>query len=151
MVWAMVLTNGLLSFKVLQRDFKSPKYIDLLSKTVVPICKLNYGSTYWFQQDNSRIHTAKIVKEWMTNAHFPIIEWPARSPDINIMENVWKMLQDIIYDRSSISTVGDLKEEIVKAFFLINSTRRAAVINLYDTFRTRLINVIELKGNQINV
>ena len=70
MVWAMVLPNGLMSFRILQRQFKSPVYIDLLSKSVVPICKRNYGNNYWFQQNNSRIHTAKVVKEWMINAHF---------------------------------------------------------------------------------
>ena len=74
LVWAMVLPNGLTSFRILQRNFKSPAYIDLLSKSVVPIYKLNYGNNYWFQQDNSRIHTAKVVKEWMTKAHFQVME-----------------------------------------------------------------------------
>ena len=93
----MVLPNGLTSFRILQRQFKSPAYIDLLSESVVPICKLNYGNNYCFQQDNSRIHTAMVVKEWMINAHFPVMHWPSRSADINIMENIWKMLEDIIW------------------------------------------------------
>ena len=87
----------------------------------------------------------------MTEAHFPVIDWPVRSPDLNIMENIWKMLQDIIYDRLLIRNIGDLTEEIEKAIFLINATKRATIKNLYDTFRTRLIHVIEKKRNEINV
>ena len=72
-VWAMVLPNGLLSY-----NFKSPTYIDLICDTIVHICKLSYGYNFWFQQDNSRIHTTKIVKDWMTDSHFPVVEWSAR-------------------------------------------------------------------------
>jgi len=137
--------------KILTRDFKSQNYLGLLMQTVVSICKLNYGNNFFYQQDNSRIHNTKVVKEWMTKAQFPVIDCPARSSDLNIMENIWKMLQDIIYDRLPIRNIGDLTEEIEKAIFLINATKKAIIKNLYDTFRTRLIHVIKKKGNEINV
>ncbi|MGL4390516.1 MAG: transposase, partial [Carnobacterium maltaromaticum] len=151
MVWAMVLPNGLLSYKILNRDFKSPAYLDLLCRTVVPIGKLNYGNYFWFQQDNSRIHTARIVKEWMAAAHFPVLSWPARSPDLNIMENIWKVLEDVIYDRSPLTSQGDLIEEVRKAFLLINTTKRELIINLYKTFRNRLVKVLVNNDNEINI
>jgi len=64
------------------------------------------------------IHIAKVVKEWMTKVLFPVFDWPASSPDLNITENVYKMLQDITYDRLPIRAISDLKEEIEKLFFL---------------------------------
>ena len=73
MVWAMVLPKGLLFYKLLCRDFKCPTHINLLCDTIASIGKLNYGNNFWFQQDNSRIHTARIVKDWMADAHFPVI------------------------------------------------------------------------------
>ena len=67
------------------------------------------------------------------------------------MENIWKILEDIIYDRFPIISVDELKKEIEKAFFRLNTTKRPVLINLYETFRQRLLNVIERKGNQINI
>ena len=85
-----------------------------------------------------------IAKEWMTD--FPVLPWP----DLNIMENIWKMLEDIIYDRSPILSLIDLKEEIQKAFLVIIGSKRRNIINLYKTFRCRLVKVIKNNGNQMN-
>ena len=43
---------------------------------------------------------------------------------------LWKMLQDIIYDRLPIRNIGDLTEEIEKAIFIINAIKRATIKNL---------------------
>jgi len=139
----MVLPNGMLSFKILDRHFNSPKYICLLSETIVLICKLNYGNNFWFQQDNSPILTAKIVKEWMANKCFPVIECPARSPDLNNMENIYTFVSFVYID--------DLKIGIQNSIFLLNSTKTPTIMHLYDTFRKLLVSVIENHGSQINI
>ena len=61
------------------------------------------------------------------------------------------MLEDILYDRSQIISVDELKKEIDKAFFRLNTTKRPVLINLYETFRKHLVNVIKRKGNEINI
>ena len=66
------------------------------------------------------------------------------------MENIWKMLDYIIYDRLPILSLIGLKEEIQKAFLVINGSKGRNIINLYETFRGRLVKVIKNNGNQIN-
>ena len=73
MVWAMIMPNGLLSYNLLNRDFKSHAYIQLLGQTIVPIYKLNYGNNLWYLQDNSKFHTAKIVQKWMGEAKLQVL------------------------------------------------------------------------------
>ena len=48
------------------------------------------------------------------------------------------------------TALGDLKEEMRKAFLLIDTTKRKYIINLYETFRGHQVKVIVNNGNEIN-
>ena len=63
---------------------------------------------YYFQQDNASIHKCKAVMEWLSENTMSVIEWPARSPDINLIENILKMLSDVVYDQKQFQNKDDL-------------------------------------------
>ncbi|GET58377.1 IS630 family transposase [Rhizophagus irregularis DAOM 181602=DAOM 197198] len=72
-------------------------------------CELT-GRAAIFQQDNASIHTAKITKNWLKKNKIAIIDWPANSPDLNPIENIWKHLKDNIQARKTFPrTVSELK------------------------------------------
>lgn len=149
-IWMMVLPNGLLAHRVIEGNFCSNKYNEMLKDMIVPILKLNFGEDFFFQQDNSSIHRAKNIKKFFQDSSIKLIEWPAKSPDLNIVEDLWKAISDKVYDGPSFHKKEFLLLAINQAISEINAKRRDIIHNLYSGFRHRLTKVLISKGNLCN-
>ncbi|GFU73555.1 transposable element Tcb1 transposase [Trichonephila clavipes] len=64
--------------------------IMVLESVVLPY--LQSSATAIFQQDNARPHVARIVQRFFVNHQIELLPWPARSPDLSPIENMWSMI-----------------------------------------------------------
>ena len=150
MYWGMLMPNGLVALKRIDGKMDSKKYVHLLESYTIPIMNLNTNPNYKFIQDNATIHVSTYSKMFLENLTFETLNWPARSPDINLMENVWKMISDIVYLDEQPLNINQLEERVIKAVHLINTEKRDVTKSLFNTFLHRLTRILISKGNILN-
>ncbi|GFT87115.1 transposable element Tcb1 transposase [Trichonephila clavipes] len=63
---------------------------EVLEPVVLPY--LQGWATAIFQQDNRRPDVARIVQRFFVNNQIELFHWPARSPDLLPIENIWSMV-----------------------------------------------------------
>lgn len=119
MVWACFMggIKGPLVFcdenKEKKGKLNSDTYINILNKHLLPfqhgVHELAEGNVI-FQQDNAPIHKSRITMDWFKVNKIATMDWPANSPDLNPIENIWSILKDNVQNKEDFPrTVDDLK------------------------------------------
>ena len=92
------------------------------------------GEKKLFMDDNAPVHRAHTVKNYKDQNEVSSMEWPAQSPDLNIIENIWLyMKRELQKSAVDIATKNDLLHEIQSVWCNIELDR---IRNLYHTYLT---------------
>lgn len=147
MIWGMISSTGLFWIKFLDGNINSEKYIEVLTEAKC-ILDENFGDdNYIFQQDNCSVHTSAQTKKWITEANMCVLEWPAKSPDLNLIENIWSYLSYKVYtEKVKFPSLKTLKNAIETSVKNINAHDSKYIETLYLSMNKRLVECIERKG-----
>lgn len=95
-------------------------------------------------EDGAPVHRSKVCEEWRQTHLLEKFDWRANSPDLNPIENLWKILKDAVqHGPICPKNLDDLKVVIEREWRLINGTK---LLQLCHSMPSRLQAVIEAKG-----
>ncbi len=94
MVWGCISAYGMGSLHVLEGNMNAERYIKVLEQHMIPPRRrLFKGRSCVFQQVNAKPHTAAITTAWLLSRRVPVLNWPACSPDLSPIENIWRIIK----------------------------------------------------------
>lgn len=150
MVWGCMTYNGLGDLCWLPQGLDSQLYVEVLQDYVIAsqdYRRLDRGK-FIFQQDNAKVHTAKIVKGYFLKSKIRIMNWPSNSPDLNPIELVWGYPKRHLdqYD-SDPESMKELWERVQDVW---NKIPEDFIHHLYESMPTRMSMVCKHQGDHID-
>ncbi len=94
MIWGAMSSAGISSLCFLKTNVTAPVYQEILEHFMLPSAdQLFKDADFIFQQDLAPAHAAKSTKSWLNDPGVGVLDWPANSPDLNPIENIWGIVK----------------------------------------------------------
>ncbi len=147
MVWGCITTKGLGWIVRIEGIMDMKLYVEILNDDLLGTLKdleINKKDVY-FQQDNNPKHTSCLTQDWFKQKKLDKLDWPASSPDMNIIKNLWEYLEWRVCTQSPLPRNSEemwvaLQEEW-------KSIEEGYVKRLYQSMPERMAALIKAKGS----
>lgn len=147
--WGSMTSRGLMDIVEISPRMNAEEYIEILEETLKPSARRMYPEEEYpiikVVHDNSGVHTSRLVQAWFTqNPDFQQIPWPAKSPDLNVIENVWAAMK-LSWISGQLRTREALRNHVHQVWNEL-SMRLNYTQNLVNSMHRRLELVLQNNG-----
>lgn len=142
-VWGCFCLSGVGNIHLIEGIMDQDVYLDILGEAMIQSADLLFNRENWiFQQDNDPKHTAIRVKKYLSDEKIVLLEWPAQSPDLNPIENLWSILEQKCVNRQP-NNKEELFETLKEEW---NKLDKDTLKGLIESMGKRCEAVIKSKG-----
>ena len=153
MVWGAITRKRVYPLVRIPNTLDGQGYVDLLNKffkeqAVGPAGRLRGAQAsrprlpWVFQQDNAAIHRSKVAEGTLKRWKVQVLPWPAQSPDLSPIENLWSLVSKRLQGRV-FSNPDQLWEAVQREWNAIDASTLAT---LYNTMPSRMAAVRKAHG-----
>lgn len=119
-------------------------FVNILKETLIPFVNEHFPDGHRFMQDNDPKHTSNYARDFLTEKEINWWKTPAKSPDMNPIENLWHELKEFIRRETKPKT----KDKLVAGILTFWETVTVDKCNKYiDHLKKVIPRVIELNGD----
>ncbi|KAA6386934.1 MAG: putative Transposable element Tc3 transposase [Streblomastix strix] len=105
MVWMAISSKNVLHFCRVNGAINCDDYWDIVTGEDLAAMHYVHGENFTYQQDNATPHVRKDILSGFQDLNLNVMSWPACSPDLSMIENVWSLLATRVY--KEIPTFGN--------------------------------------------
>ena len=149
-MWGWVTPRGPGRLIEISPHMNSAEYIQILENVLVPSVRELYSvetmPVIRLVQDNSSVHTSAAVRAWFgRHPDIEVLQWPAKSPDLNIIEHVWAYIAKSWRPAANVRTRAALIDHVMCSWENLAANPRLFE-NLGKSIPKRLYQVIDRSG-----